>query len=124
VLVLGATACGGDDSGAGGPPLTPAPTDVDPGPNDTSNAPQTLQGTLRLAEGCIALETDAVRYALTFDGYALGTEGGTAVLTAQDDGRVVARDGNVVVVTGYAGTAPPDACGTPFDVESFNSVVG
>jgi len=125
LLALGATACSGDDGGGGaGPPLTPAPTNVDPGPNDTSNAPRTIQGTLRLAAGCAALETDTVRYALKFTDYRVGDESGAPVLIAQADDRVVARDGNVVVVTGDPGAAAPDACGTPFTVDSFNSVVG
>ena len=118
VLAFTLAACGGDDdSGAG-----PAPTNQDPGPNDTTDAPVTIQGTARLdpTAGCIVLETSNGRFALQFTDYKLGDDGAPAIV-ATDDGRVLAHDGDTVVVTGRASTSP-DPCGAGFTVESLNSV--
>ena len=119
VLAFTLAACGGDDdSGAG-----PAPTNQDPGPNDTTDAPVTIQGTARLdpTAGCIVLETSNGRFALQFTDYKLGDDGAPAIV-ATDDGRVLAHDGDTVVVTGRASTSP-DPCGAGFTVESLNSVI-
>jgi hypothetical protein len=119
---LGSTfaACGGDDDGGGS---APAPTNEDPGPNDTSDAPVTIQGTARLdpTAGCVVLEADNGRFALQFTGYELGDDGAPAIV-ATDDGRVLAHEGDTVVVTGRAATTP-DPCGNGFVVESLNSVI-
>jgi hypothetical protein len=113
-----AAGCGGDDDTAG-----PQPTTEDPGPNDTSDAPVTIQGVARLdpTAGCIVLETDTGRFALEFADYELGSDGAPAVV-ATEDGRVLAHDGDTVVVTGRAGTSA-NPCGSPFAVESLNSVI-
>jgi hypothetical protein len=120
----GLVACGGDDDGDGAPEPTPQPTVDDPGPNDTTGGPQTVQGTLQIdaATGCTALDTEAGRLALSFDGYSVGDAGGP-VLVADDDGRTVARAGDTVVVSGFPGDGPGDPCGRPFTVDSFNSVI-
>jgi hypothetical protein len=113
-------ACGGDDDA---PSTGPAPTDNDPGPNDTSDAPVTIQGAARLdaTNGCMVLETDNGRFALRFTDYELGNDGAPAIV-ATSDGRVLAHDGDTVVVTGRASTVT-DPCGAGFDVESLNSVI-
>jgi len=124
LLVAGPVgACSADDSGA--PTYTAAPTGNDPGPNDTSDAPQTVQGVLRLdpATECLALETETGRLALVFDGYALADDG-TRALVAEVDDRVVAVDGDNVVLSGRTVAAEAlNPCGDPFRVESFNSVL-
>jgi hypothetical protein len=51
----------------------------------------------------------------------LGNDGAPAIV-ATDDGRVLAHEGDTVVVTGRASTAP-DPCGSGFTVESLNSVI-
>jgi hypothetical protein len=114
-----AAGCGGDDDDSSGP----QPTVEDPGPNDTSDAPVTIQGVARLdpTAGCIVLETDTGRFALEFVDYQLGDDGAPAIV-ATEDGRVLARDGDTVVVTGRAGTTP-NSCGSGFAVESLNSVI-
>jgi hypothetical protein len=111
-------ACSGDDDASG-----PAPTNDDPGPNDTSDAPVTIQGTARLdpTANCIVLETANGRFALQFTDYELGNDGAPAIV-ATDDGRVLAHEGDTVVVTGRA-SAAPDPCGSGFAVESLNSVI-
>lgn len=118
-------ACSGDDD-TSAPQFTPAPTGIDPGPNDTSDAPQTVQGTVRLdpASGCIALETETVRYALTFTEYQMADDGGRPALVATVDGRVLAHDGDTLVVSGLPATdTPATDCGAPFTVDSLNSVL-
>lgn len=114
------------DDGGSAPTYTAAPTDDDPGPNDTSDAPQTVQGVLRLdpATTCLTLETETGRLSLTFDGYSLGDDGGTPALIADVDDRVVAVDGDNVVLSGRPVAAEAlNPCGDPFNVESFNSVL-
>jgi hypothetical protein len=125
LALVAVPACSGDDD-TSATQFTPAPTDVDPGPNDTSNAPQTVQGTVRLdpATGCIALETETVRYALAFTDYAMTDDDGRPALEATVDGRVLAHDGDTLVVSGLPATdAPATDCGAPFTVDSLNSVL-
>jgi hypothetical protein len=118
-LLLALGACSGDDDDGSGPD----PTTEDPGPNDTSDAPVTIQGTARLdpAAGCIVLETENGRFALEFIDYALGDDGAPAIV-ATEDNRVLAHEGDTVVVTGRASTAT-NPCGAGFAVESLNSVI-
>ena len=119
VLAFTLAACGGDDdSGAG-----PAPTNQDPGPNDTTDAPVTIQGTARLdpTAGCIVLETSNGRFALQFTDYELGNDGAPAIV-ATDDGRVLAHDGDTVVVTGRA-VDDPRSLWRRLHGRSLNSVI-
>jgi hypothetical protein len=117
-----------DDNSQGDAPATtdpgPNPTGVDPGPNDTSGGPITVQGTVRLdgASPCIALETTDGRLSLAFTGYSLTDDAGRAALKADDDDRVLAHDGDQMVVTGNPTGAAPDPCGEPFAVDSLNTV--
>lgn len=124
---LAAGCSGGDDSQGDAPQTTdpgPNSTGVDPGPNDTSGGPVTVQGTVRLASTstCIALETTDGRLSLAFTGYSLTDDAGRAALKADDDDRVLAHDGDQMVVTGNPTGAAADPCGDPFAVDSLNTV--
>jgi hypothetical protein len=136
MFVLGAlllsmlAACSGDDddSSATSDP-GPNPTSNDPGPNDTSGGPLTVQGTVRFvaADECVALETPdtsivgEARLGLDLPDYSLNEDGDA--LVANDDGRVLAHDGDTIVITGRPGGDVPRDCGTAFTVESLNTVI-
>jgi hypothetical protein len=122
------TGCRGDDDATRDAPATTDPgpnsTGVDPGPNDTSSGPVTVQGTVRFDGGspCIALETTAGSLSLAFTGYSRTDDAGRAALKADDDDRVLAHDGDQMVVTGHPTGAAADSCGNPFAVDSLNTV--
>jgi hypothetical protein len=115
---------GGNDGGNGTPDPGPNPTASDPGPNPTEDAPATVHGALTIdaTNECFALATGDGALSLAFADYSLADRDGPA-LVADDDGRVLARTGDELVVTGDFGAGAPDACGAPFTVESLNSVL-
>ena len=129
IMVLLVSCSGDDDNSNATTDPGPNPTSDDPGPNDTSGGPMTVEGVVRfVAEtGCVALETadspvvgDA-RLGLEFTDFALNDDGDA--LVANDDGRVLAHDGDTIVVTGRPGGDAPSDCGTAFTVESLNTVI-
>jgi hypothetical protein len=126
VAALALSACGGDDDRATpkakGPNPTssdpgPNPTSFDPGPNPTANGPVTLEGTLLITPGCLALVKGTSRLDLRFADYEAK---GTSLI--DDTGTAIAKAGDHIAVAGHRGSGT-NTCGTRFDVESLVTVL-